>query len=99
MEATQDLVSQGLPLVMAVSRKIAQRLGGSVPVDDLAGIGNLALLDVARSFEPSRTRASFVPYAVSRLRWAILDGVRRETHARAAAVRASALLASERLSE
>jgi RNA polymerase sigma factor FliA len=97
MEATHDLVSQGLPVVMAVARKIALRLGGTVPVDDLAGIGNLALLEVARSYEPSR--AGFLVYAASKLRWAILDGIRRETHARTAAARATALLASDRLSE
>ncbi len=30
MAATQDLVREGLPVVMTVSRKIAERLGGTV---------------------------------------------------------------------
>jgi RNA polymerase sigma factor for flagellar operon FliA len=97
MPPTLDLVHQGLPVVQAVSRRIARRLGGTVPIDDLAGIGNLALVEVARSYDPSQ--ASFPAYAATKLRWAILDGLRRETHARNVSVRAVALLASERLSE
>jgi RNA polymerase sigma factor for flagellar operon FliA len=97
MTAEQDLVSQGLPVVMTVCRQLARRLGGKVPIDDLAGIGNLALLDVARTWDPSR--ASFAAYAALRLRWAILDGLRRETHGRTIAARAAALMASDRLAE
>jgi RNA polymerase sigma factor for flagellar operon FliA len=97
MRAEHDLVRQGLPVVMAVCRKLARRLGGKVPVDDLAGIGNLALIDVARTWDPSR--ASFASYAAWRLRFAILDGLRRETHGRTVASRAAALLAQDRLSE
>jgi RNA polymerase sigma factor for flagellar operon FliA len=87
-----DFVAQGLPVVEAVSKKIARRLGGHVPVDDLRGIGNLALLEVARSYDPSRS--SFSAYVASRLKWAIFDGLRRETHGRAAA-RLRAVMASE----
>jgi RNA polymerase sigma factor for flagellar operon FliA len=92
----QDLVRQGLPVVVAVCRRLARRLGGVVPLDDLTGIGNLALVDVARAWDPSR--AAFVPYARVRLKWAILDGLRRETHARAS-LRAAALIASDRLAD
>ncbi len=95
--AESDLMSQGLGVVQAVSRRIARRLGGNVPPDDLVGIGNLALLDVVRTYDPSR--ASFVSYATSRLSWAILDGLRRETHVRTVAARALALIGSERLAE
>ncbi len=90
-------MSQGLPVVQAVSRRLARRLGGHVQQDDLAGIGNLALIEVARTYDP--TRASFAAYATSRLRWAILDGVRRDTHARSMAARAAAILASDRFAE
>ncbi len=97
MLAEVDLVSLGLPVVQAVSRRIARRLGGHVPLDDLTGIGNLALLEVARTYDPAR--ATFTAYAASRLKWAILDGLRRETHGRATLSRAVALLAAERLGE
>ena len=97
MLAERDLISQGLPVVQTVARWLARRLGGHVPLDDLTGIGNLALLNLARTYDPSR--ASFASYVTSRLRWAILDGLRRETHARSTASRAAALMASERLAE
>jgi len=92
-----DLMSQGLQVVQAVARRLARRLGGHVQQDDLAGIGNLALIELARSYDPAR--ATFAAYATSRVRWAILDVVRRDTHARSMAARAAAILASDRFAE
>jgi RNA polymerase sigma factor for flagellar operon FliA len=83
-------------MVVAVSRRIARRLGGAVSFEDLDGIGNLALVDIAREWDPER--ASFTSYARARLKFAIVDGVRRETRGRAAQ-RAAGLLASDRLAE
>src|SRR5579871_5746250 len=97
MLAERDLARQGMAVMMSVCRGLARKLGGKVPVDDLESIGNLALLDVARSWDPGR--ATFAAYATRRLRWAILDGVRRETHGRTVASRAAALLASDKLTE
>jgi RNA polymerase sigma factor for flagellar operon FliA len=97
MPVESDLVDQGLAIVRAVSRRLARRLGGHVQLDDLTGIGNLALLEVTKQWDPAR--ASFVSYATVRVRWAILDVLRRDSHARSTAARASALLASERLAE
>jgi RNA polymerase sigma factor for flagellar operon FliA len=92
-----DVVSEALPILESVARRLARRLGGHVPVDDLVSIGNLALVDIVRTWDPARAR--FAAYVTSRLKWAILDGVRRETHGRRTAARATALLASERLGE
>jgi RNA polymerase sigma factor FliA len=97
MFAESDLVSLGIPVVETVAKRLARRLGGQVPVDDLTGIGNLALVEVARTYDASR--ASFVAYAAWRLKYAILDGLRRETHVRTMASRVTAILASERLAE
>lgn len=97
MVSEQDRIRLGLPVVLAVARKLARRLGGKVPIDDLAGIGNVALIEIARSWDPAR--ATFAAYAGARLRWAMLDGLRRETHGRTVTARAAALMASERLSE
>jgi RNA polymerase sigma factor for flagellar operon FliA len=96
MVAEQELVRQGLPVVVAVSRRIARRLGGAVSFDDLIGIGNLALVDIAREWDPER--ASFASYARARLKFAIVDGVRRETRGRAAQ-RAAGIIASDRLAD
>jgi RNA polymerase sigma factor for flagellar operon FliA len=65
--------------------------------DDLVGIGNLALLDLVRSYDPSR--ASFATYVSSKLQWTILDAVRRETHGRVASARATAVSGAERFAE
>ena len=97
LSAEHDLMSQGLQVVQAVARRLARRLGGHVQQDDLAGIGNLALIDLTRSYDPAR--ATFAAYATSRVRWAILDVVRRDTHARSMAARAAAILASDRFGE
>jgi RNA polymerase sigma factor for flagellar operon FliA len=97
MLAQNDLVSEGLPVVVSVCRRLARRLGRSVSIDDLIGIGNLALLGITRTWDPAR--ATFVAYATWRLKFAILDGLRRETHGRIAAARATALIASEHLSD
>ena len=91
-----DLVNQALPMLEAVARKMARRLGGHVQVDDLRGIGQLALLEVTRSYDPARS--SFAAYVSAKLKWAIFDGLRRETHGRAAA-RLRAVMASERFGD
>jgi RNA polymerase sigma factor for flagellar operon FliA len=86
-----------MPILTSVARRIARRLGGHVHVDDLVSIGNAALVEIVRTWDPARAR--FAPYVTSRLKWAILDGVRRESHGRRTAARATALLACERLAE
>lgn len=97
MVVDRDLVRQGLPVVQAVARSIARRFGGAVHLDDLLGMGHVALIEIARSYDPAR--ASFVAYAASRLRWAMLDGLRRETHGRSSSARVLAVMAAERHAE
>ena len=94
MPAEAELLQQALPVVQQVARRIARRLGGCVPLDDLVGIGNLALLDLVRSYDANR--ASFAAYVSSKLQWVILDAVRRETHGRVASARARALVSAQR---
>lgn len=94
MRPERELVMTGLPIVQAVARRLARRLGGIVHVDDLIGVGNIALVEIVRSYDPSRS--PFAPYATLRIKWAMLDGLRRETHSRAQAARVMAVIASER---
>ena len=82
--------------LLCKGRKLARRLRGHVP-GILMGIGNLALVEVAPDYAPAargspRTRR----LALHR---AILDGLRRETHARCVAARVIAVMASERFAE
>jgi RNA polymerase sigma factor FliA len=89
----ERLVRDGLPILELVARRIERRLRGRIRLDDLQAIGRAALVDIARTYDPNRSR--FATYCALKLKWAIYDGVRRETHGRTAAVRARALRASE----
>jgi RNA polymerase sigma factor for flagellar operon FliA len=91
-------VREGLPVLEFVARRLAKRVGGEVAFDDLMSLGHPALLEVARTFDP--TRAKFSTFAALKVKWAILDGLRREAmFGRAAAARAAALSASTRFGE
>jgi RNA polymerase sigma factor for flagellar operon FliA len=96
--ATQaELIQMGLPIVDAVARRLARRLGRCVPFEDLLSIGQLALLELVHTYDPARS--AFPRFATVRLKWAILDGVRRETHGRSSAARVLAVIAAERYGE
>ena len=98
MPAPADrLLLEGLEVLSVVARRIGRRLGNRISVDDLMALGRPALLEIARAYDPSR--ASFAAYAALRLKWAIIDGVRRETQWRSELARATALAASERYAE
>lgn len=91
-------VREGMPVLEFVARRIAKRVRGEVAVDDLMALGRPALLEVARTFDPNR--AKFSTYTALKVKWAIFDGLRRETSfGRAASARAKALAASARFSE
>lgn len=91
------LVEEGLPHVVPCARFVARQLGRLADVDELASVGRAALVEAARSYDPSRS--SFSTHARKRLRWAMLDSVRRETYGRSAHARAVALRAAERVSD
>jgi RNA polymerase sigma factor FliA len=97
MVTEADLLREGLPVAEAVSRRVAWRLGRLAELDDLLSIAKLALYDVIRSHDPSR--AAFAVYAAAKLKWAIFDEIRRQTHGRCEAARIHAVIASERFGE
>ncbi len=78
-----------------VAATICWQFDNRVPIDDLRSIGHFALTDLVRRYEPEI--APFEPYMRLHLRWAMLDGVRRQRHTRAINARARALVASESL--
>jgi RNA polymerase sigma factor FliA len=90
-------VREGMPVLEFVARRLAKRIGGHVEVDDLISLGHPALLDVARSYDPSRSK--FTTYASLKIKWAILDGLKREAGRGMIAARAAALAASARFGE
>jgi RNA polymerase sigma factor for flagellar operon FliA len=96
-DASERRVREGMPWVDAFARRLERRLGGLVRGDDLRSVGHAALLEASRSFDPSK--AEFRTYGSRKIRWAILDACRKETHGRAQATRLAALTASERFGE
>jgi RNA polymerase sigma factor for flagellar operon FliA len=67
---------------------VSQRLRGLCELEDLLSIAKIALFNIVRSYDPDR--ATFATYASSKLKWAILDEVRRQTHGRSALARLNA---------
>jgi RNA polymerase sigma factor for flagellar operon FliA len=85
-------IEEAKPIVLFLAKRIARGLKGAVDVDDLVSVGHAALHDAARTYDPAR--AKFTTYARRRVKWAMLDHVRRTTHGRSS--NAQALVAAER---
>jgi RNA polymerase sigma factor for flagellar operon FliA len=90
------LVEEGLPHIGAIARGVQLQVGITVDRDELVSAGQLALLDAARSFDPSR--GSFAHFARRKIRWAMFNAVRKLGDNRAAR-RAHALRVAERVRE
>ncbi len=71
------LVVNYSPLVKYVASRIGARSTGSVDYEDMISWGVLGLLDAIETFRPDRG-AKFESYAISKIRWAILDELRKE---------------------
>jgi len=89
------LVEEGRAMVEPLARRVLRQVGGRADSDELGSVGRFALVEAARSFDASRSR--FAPYAAQRLKWAMLDHVRRDTQRRGSARHGTALLAAERV--
>jgi DNA-directed RNA polymerase sigma subunit (sigma70/sigma32) len=76
MTAEQERVmTEHLPIVRLVARRIHERLPQHVPIEDLYSAGVLGLLDAFGRFDPSK-QVLFRTYAQYRIRGAILDSLR-----------------------
>jgi len=95
--AEAELLRLGIPLAELVTRRVARRLRGLVPIDDIRSICGVALLEAMRSYDPTRT--AFAGYIRVKLKWAIFDQLRREARGRAVLARINAIMASERLGD
>jgi RNA polymerase sigma factor for flagellar operon FliA len=72
-----SLVTEHLPLAQFAVNAVASRISlpGHVSRDDLLSCAQVALVEVARRFDPS-AGASFATYALARLQGAVLDELR-----------------------
>lgn len=69
-------IRQYMPLVKYVAGKLAVGLPSSVEFDDLVGFGQFGLLDAIEKFDPEKN-VKFKTYAVTRIRGAIFDELRK----------------------
>jgi RNA polymerase sigma factor for flagellar operon FliA len=74
-EARDQLILQFSPLVKFVAGRIRSGLPSGVDQGDLVSDGVIGLMDAIDKFEPDRG-LQFQTYAVSRIRGAIVDGLR-----------------------
>lgn len=92
----ERLYRQQLELLEETVQWMRHRLGSFVPIEDLRSHAHDGLLEALPSFDPARSSAQV--YFGRKMRWAILDAYRRERRMFRIRSRASAILASERLS-
>jgi len=84
-------------LIRSVAVRVARQIGSRLKVEELLSYGQCALLDAARTHDARR--CPFLEYAALKMRWAMLDGARRETRNRRIMARCRALEASDRVLE
>jgi RNA polymerase sigma factor FliA len=71
------LVTNYSPLVKYTVGRVRARMMGSAPVAEFYSWGMLGLLDAVESYDPGR-KTKFETYAISKIRWAILDEYRKQ---------------------
>lgn len=74
-QARDELIEEYIPLVKFVAGRLAMNLPSSVEVGDLEGFGFFGLLDALEKFDADRN-TKFETYATTRIRGAIIDGLR-----------------------
>lgn len=77
--AVNDRIAQAERLILPVASRLHARLGRGESLDDLCSMGRPAALEAARKWDG---RGSFPAFTAQRIKWAILDGVRREQRSR-----------------
>lgn len=79
IDARNALLTQNLSLVHHVARQLSRTMAANANVDEMVSAGTLGLMSALESFDASRGLA-FSTYAVTRIRGAILDELRRQDH-------------------
>lgn len=74
--AARALVAKHSPLVRRIAWHVHSRMSSAIEVEDLIQIGLVALVEAAQSFEDRGI--AFAPYASTRIRGAMIDGLRRD---------------------
>jgi RNA polymerase sigma factor for flagellar operon FliA len=74
-QAREQLIEEYIPLVKYVAGRLAMNLPSSVDVGDLESFGFFGLLDALEKYDADRN-TKFETYATTRVRGAIIDGLR-----------------------
>ena len=74
-EAREVLIEEYAPLVKYVAGRVITGFPSNVEFDDLVSYGIFGLIDAIDKFDPARG-IKFETYAISRIKGAILDGLR-----------------------
>ncbi len=74
------LVVNYSPLVKYVASRVGARMTGALDQEDMISWGVLGLLDAIETYDPEHPgkKAKFESYAISKIRWAILDELRSQ---------------------
>lgn len=91
------LVREGLQLAEGVARRMHLKLRGFLSADELLDSAHGALLKAVNEYDP--VQSPFPPYIIQRLKWAMLDEVRRQHRRGRLPARAAAVAALERVTE
>jgi RNA polymerase sigma factor for flagellar operon FliA len=93
----QRRMREAMPIVAEVARRLAGQFGDAIGLDELQSIGRAALVELVRRYDPEG--APFAAYLRLHLRWAMLDGVRRERRSHRAVARALGLAGCDQLAQ
>lgn len=92
-----QIYKQHLPLLEETVQWMNRRLAHLVPLEDLRALAHHGMLEAVHTYDPAR--ASATTYIGRKMRWAILDAVRRERRMKRLCARTAAIIASERLTQ
>ena len=70
------LVVNYSPLVKYVAARVSGRMSGPLDQEDVVASGLFGLLNAVETYDPGR-RTKFESYAISKIRWSILDELRK----------------------
>lgn len=75
-----EVIQQHLPLLQSCARSIFFKIrnsptGSNFELSDLIDYGAFGLIDAVKTYDPAKN-PDFRPYAVQKIRWAIIDGLR-----------------------
>jgi len=75
LEARDELILHYAPMVKYVANRLAIHLSSTVEVEELISYGIEGLIDAMEKYDPGRN-IKFETYAISRIRGAMIDGLR-----------------------